>query len=97
MYHATKPPLIVYLYWFYSPAAYAKDVLKIYVCLDTFHIPPNEFNLMEILYDTNFDALDQHFDKWRLLSDVQAEELGNPKCYDYKGPEKVKWNEVKFI
>jgi hypothetical protein len=38
------------------------------------------------MQNTNVDALDAHFDKLCLFSDVQAEKFGNPKCYDCKDP-----------
>jgi hypothetical protein len=43
---------------------------------------------MQNLYDSNFDALDTHFDNLCLFSYAQAENIGNPKCYDCNDPKK---------
>jgi hypothetical protein len=39
---------------------------------------------MKNSYDINFYAPDVHFDNLYLLSDPQAEKIGNLKCYDSK-------------
>jgi hypothetical protein len=47
-----------------------------------------------VLYDTNSDAPDVHFNTLYLSSDSQADKIGNPKCYYVKYPYKNHPNRV---
>jgi hypothetical protein len=44
---------------------------------------------VKFIYDTNFDAPDVHCDKENVSSLMLKPKIGNPKCYDYKDPEKI--------
>jgi hypothetical protein len=35
---------------------------------------------MQNFYETNFNAPDAHFDKLNLISEAEAEKIGNAKC-----------------